>query len=105
MSKRNYQRENKYKSKPEQIKFRVERNKARRIMEEAGLVHKGDGKQVDHIVPLSKGGKTTRSNLRVVSASANDSFKRNSKRQLVSQTSTRERKKKKWRSLKTPKNE
>lgn len=87
---RNYKRENNYKAQPKQIEFRVERNKARAIMEKAGLVHKGDGKQVDHIVPLSKGGKTVRSNLRVVSASANDSFKRNSKRQLVSQTSTKE---------------
>jgi 5-methylcytosine-specific restriction endonuclease McrA len=90
---RNYKKENEYKKKPEQVKFREERNKARAVMEKAGLVHKGDGKQVDHIVPLSKGGKTIRSNLRVVSASANDSFKRNSKRQLVSQTSTRERRK------------
>jgi len=91
MAKRNYQKENEYKSQPAQIKARVERNRARRIMQEAGLVHKGDGKEVDHIKPISKGGSTTRSNLRVVSASANDSFKRNSKRQLVSQTSTRER--------------
>ena len=90
--KRDYQRENLYKAQPAQIKARVERNKARRIMEQAGKVHKGDGKQVDHIVPISKGGKTIPSNLRVVSASSNDSFRRNSKRQLVSQTSKRERK-------------
>jgi HNH endonuclease. len=88
---RDYKRENaNYKSKPEQIAARVERNKARRMMMEAGKVRKGDGKQVDHITPLSKGGKTVMSNLRVVTAAANDSFKRNSKRQLVSQTSTRE---------------
>lgn len=88
---RDYKRENaNYKSKPAQIHARVERNKARALMMKAGKVHKGDGKQVDHIVPLSKGGKTVMSNLRVVTAAANDSFKRNSKRQLVSQTSTRE---------------
>ena len=91
---RNYQRENLYKAKPEQIKARVERNRARAMMEEAGKVHKGDGKEVDHIVPISKGGKTVLSNLRVVSAATNDSFKRDSKRRLVSQISTRERKKK-----------
>ena len=91
---RNYQRENKYKAQPKQIEARVERNAARRMMERAGKVHKGDGLQVDHIVPLSKGGKNVMSNLRVVTAAANDSFKRNSKRQLVSQTSDRERKKK-----------
>lgn len=60
------------------------------MMMKKGLVHKGDGMEVDHIKPLSKGGKTVMSNLRVLTASANDSFKRNSKRQLVSQTSTRE---------------
>lgn len=88
---RNYQRENKYKAQPEQIKARVQRNQARAVMMEAGKVKKGDGKEVDHIVPLSKGGTNNLSNLRVVSASENDSFKRNSKRQLVSQTSDRER--------------
>jgi hypothetical protein len=41
-------------------------------------VHKGDGKDVDHKTPLSKGGKTTMSNLSVKSASANRSFSRNS---------------------------
>ena len=87
---RDYQRENKYKAQPAQIKARVERNKARAILMKAGKVHKGDGKEVDHIKPISKGGKTVMSNLRVVTASANDSFKRDSKRRLVSQTSTRE---------------
>lgn len=93
-AKRNYQRENLYKSQPAQIKAREERNKARAMLMREGKVHKGDGMEVDHIRPLSKGGKTIPSNLRVVSASTNDSFKRNSKRQLVSQTSTRERKRK-----------
>lgn len=37
-----------YHSKPEQIKRRAGRNKARRKMEKAGLVRKGDGKDVDH---------------------------------------------------------
>lgn len=73
-------------------KRRAQRNKARRIMERAGLVHKGDGKDVDHERALTNGGKTVRSNLRVASASANRSFKRNSGHDLVSQTSKRERK-------------
>lgn len=59
-------------------KKRAERNKARRIMMEAGQVHKGDGKDVDHRVPLSKGGKTTKSNLRVKTASDNRSYPRKS---------------------------
>lgn len=92
---RDYQRENLYKAKPAQIKARVDRNKARAIMEKAGKVHKGDGKQVDHIKPISKGGLTIMSNLRVLTAAHNDSFKRNSKKQLVSQTSDRERKSRK----------
>jgi 5-methylcytosine-specific restriction endonuclease McrA len=90
---RDYKRENKYKAQPEQIKARVDRNRARRMMIAAGKAKVGDGKQVDHIKPISKGGKTVMSNLRVVTAAANDSFKRNSKRQLVSQTSTRDARK------------
>jgi hypothetical protein len=59
-------------------KKRAERNKARRIMVEAGVVHKGDGKDVDHKTPLSKGGKTTKSNLRVQPAHDNRSYPRKS---------------------------
>jgi 5-methylcytosine-specific restriction endonuclease McrA len=40
-------------------------------MAAAGLVKKGDGKHVDHIKPLSKGGSNGRKNLRVVSAKTN----------------------------------
>jgi hypothetical protein len=77
---RNYKKEvAKYTSKPSVIKKRTEQNKARAIMEKAGKVHKGDGKAVDHITPLSKGGSpTSRSNLRVVPERINDSFSRNS---------------------------
>jgi hypothetical protein len=67
-----------YAQKPDVIKKRAERNKARAIMERAGLVHKGDGKDVDHKTPVSKGGKTVRGNLRVKSASANRSYDRKS---------------------------
>lgn len=66
-----------YHSKPEQIKKRSERTMARRELEREGKVHKGDGKDVDHKVPLSKGGTNARSNLRVDSASDNRSFPRN----------------------------
>jgi hypothetical protein len=47
-------------------------------MEREGKVHKGDGKDVDHKKPLSKGGTTTRSNLTVKAAKANRSYARNS---------------------------
>ena len=66
-----------YDQKPEVKKRRAARNKARAIMEREGLVSKGDGKDVDHKVPLSKGGATSRSNLKAVPASANRSYKRN----------------------------
>ena len=73
-------------------KKRAERNRARRIMQEAGKVHKGDGKDVHHNKALSKGG-THKDGLSVMGASENRSFKRNSKRQLVDETSVREKKK------------
>lgn len=88
--KRDYQQENKYKSTPEQIHARVLRNKARRQALAKGLVHKGDNKEIDHARPLSKGGSNAASNLRVVNASTNDSFRRNSSGGLVSQVSKKE---------------
>tara|TARA_R110000868_G_scaffold142984_3_gene360636 strand:+ start:84 stop:344 length:261 start_codon:yes stop_codon:yes gene_type:complete len=68
----------KYEQKPEIIKKRAARNKARAMLMKEGLVHKGDGKDVDHKQPLSKGGTTKRSNLSVKSASSNRSFARKS---------------------------
>ncbi len=88
---RDYKQENKYKSTPEQIHARVLRNKARREMLKKGLVHKGDSKQVDHITPLSRGGSGGSDNLRIVSHSRNESFRRNAKGALVSQTSKKEK--------------
>ena len=58
---------------PERRKARAKRNKARRQLEREGKVHKGDGKVVDHKKPLSKGGGTERSNLRVRSKHNQDS--------------------------------
>ena len=58
-------------SKPEQIKRRAERVKARRIMEKTGAAHKGDGKDVDHIKPLKSGGTSAKANLRMRSVKAN----------------------------------
>ncbi len=74
---RNYKAEyENYQGSAEQIKKRAMRNAARREMEKKGLVHKGDGKDVDHKTPLAKGGGNGKGNLRVVSASANRSFPR-----------------------------
>jgi len=92
---RNYKREyEKYQGTPEQIKKRAMRNAARAKMMKAGKVKKGDGKDVAHVIALDKGGSNT-TGLRVESKSANRSFKRDSKRNLVSETSNRERKRKK----------
>lgn len=87
---RDYKKEvARYTSKPSVIKKRVEQNKARRMMEKAGKVHKGDGKDVDHKTPLSHGGKTVRSNLRVSSRSSNRSFSRRADGSLLNQISRR----------------
>ena len=65
-----------YQGKPEQIKNRAKRNAARAEMVKAGRVNKFDNKDVDHKVPLSKGGSATKGNLRVKSVHANRSYKR-----------------------------
>ena len=44
---------------------------ARRKLEKEGIVHKGDGKDVGHKKPLSKGGSNARSNLKVQSPKKN----------------------------------
>lgn len=51
-----------------------------------------EGKDVAHVKALSKGG-TNKNGLRVESASANRSFRRGSNHKVVSETSTKERKK------------
>ena len=91
---RNYKREYEtYQGKSEQIKNRAMRNAARAKMVKAGKAKKGDGKDVGHVVALDKGG-SNKSGLRMVSKSANRSFDRDAKKNLISETSPRERKKK-----------
>ncbi|NDG70456.1 MAG: HNH endonuclease [Proteobacteria bacterium] len=62
-----------YQGTREQLRKRSSRNKARRRLEKDGLVHKGDGKDVDHKDgnPLNN----SRSNLHAMSASKNRSKK------------------------------
>lgn len=45
----NYARENKWEDSPAQVKRREARNRARRAAMKKGKVHKGDGKELDHI--------------------------------------------------------
>jgi hypothetical protein len=90
---RNYKQEDKYEAQPEQVANRVARNKMRRKLMKEGKVKKGDGKDVAHVKAFDKGG-SNKQGVTVQSASQNRSFKRDSKGNLVSETSTRERKKK-----------
>jgi hypothetical protein len=93
MKVRNYRREyDTYQGSEQQKKNRAMRNAARAKMVKAGKAHKGDGKDVGHVVALDKGG-SNKDGLRVVNRGANRSFARDSKRNLVSETSKRERKK------------
>ena len=54
-----------YNAKPENVNRREDNNLARAHMMKAGKVKVGDGKDVAHIVPLDKGGKSSDSNLKV----------------------------------------
>jgi len=92
---RNYREEyDRYQGRPEQIKNRAQRNAARAKMMKKGKVHKGDGKDVAHVKAIDKGG-SIKDGLRVESKSTNRSFRRDSKGNLVSETSKRERVRKK----------
>ena len=94
MKKRNYKKEYaNYQGTEEQKKKRAKRNAARRKAAKAGKVRKGDGKDVAHKKAMDKGGKNS-DGTRVESKSKNRSFRRDSKGNLVSETSKRERKRK-----------
>ena len=79
------------KDSPLEHKKRMERQRARRKLDKEGISRKG--KDVAHVKALSKGG-LNKDGLRLESSSANRSFKRNSQHKLVSEVSTREKKKK-----------
>jgi hypothetical protein len=79
---------------------RMERQRARRALDKKGKDANGngkadarEGKDVAHRKALDKGGKNS-NGVFIQSASANRSFKRDSKGNLVSEKSVRERKKK-----------
>lgn len=79
---------------------RMERQRARREIDkrDTGTVTKKspkrDGKDVAHVVALDKGG-SNKNGTYITTASANRSFKRDSKGNLVSETSKKEAKRKK----------
>lgn len=65
-----------YAARPEQVRKRAQRNAARRAMEKAGAVHKGDGKDVDHKQRIAKGGTNKAANLRAVPKGQNRGWRR-----------------------------
>lgn len=78
---RDYTREYKrFQSSKKAKKDRAARNKARRQALAEGRVHRGDGREIDHIRGLASGGSDAKSNTRVVSRKFNRSRKQNSRR-------------------------
>ena len=91
---RNYKQEYAtYQGTEEQKKHRAERNKARRKALRVGIAHKGDGMDVALVKAIDKGG-SIKDGVRIEKASKNRSFDRDSKRNLIGETSPKERKKK-----------
>lgn len=75
--KRDYAQEKKTSDARGEKPKRAARVRNRRKAEKLGMVKPGDGKDIDHKTPISKGGALEdRSNLRVVSAHKNRSFPR-----------------------------
>lgn len=78
---------------------RMERQRGRRSIDKTGAdangngkADKREGKDVAHVKALSKGG-SNKDGVRIQSPTKNRSFKRDSKGNLVSEVSTKERKK------------
>ena len=79
---------------------RMERQRAREAIDKVSadkngnnIADKREGKDVAHVKAMSKGG-TNKDGVRIEAPSKNRSFKRGSDHKVVSETSTRERKKK-----------
>ena len=65
-----WKREWEYQKKTGEDKKQLVRAKARALYDKAGIDRKG--KQIDHIIPLEKGGTAAKSNLRLTSVNANE---------------------------------
>jgi 5-methylcytosine-specific restriction endonuclease McrA len=77
---RPYEKEDKQQVARAEHPARMERQKARRVMDAKGVDRKG--MDIDHKVPLSKGGTNKPSNLELKTPSQNRSFSRNSDRSV-----------------------
>lgn len=64
-----------YNATPAQKELGVERRRERRHEIAAGKVKIGDGEDIAHVVPASRGGKTVASNLKVEAAAKNRSWR------------------------------
>jgi len=95
---RPYKKEYEQQKERGELERRMERQRGRRAIDkrDTGTVTKKspkrNGKDVAHVVALDKGG-SNKDGLRIESAAKNRSFKRDSKGNLVSETSKKERKK------------
>ena len=99
-SPRPYKHEYEMQKKRGELPARMERQRAREAIDKKhpdrdndGRADVREGKDVAHVKALSKGG-SNKNGTRLEPAAKNRSFKRNSSHQLVSETSTKERKKK-----------
>ena len=71
MKKRDWKHEYELQKKRGDVEGFLERQKARRLYDKKKLDRKG--KDIDHIIPIRKGGLTTKGNLRLRNRSANKS--------------------------------
>ena len=69
-----------YQKSPKEVKKREMRNLARAHALKEGVVHKGDGKEIDHKKMLDAGGSNSKGNLRVVDASTNRGWRKDHKK-------------------------
>ena len=95
--KRDYKKELEWehRKKPERVKNRSQRNAARAtVAKEKGVSPKSLGGDVGHKRAVSRGGKNGLANLFVQNPSQNQSFARNKDGSMKSETSARERRKK-----------
>ena len=60
---------------PAEVDKRVDRNRARQQALKAGVVHKNDGKEIDHKKMLDQGGSGAKGNTRVLSAAENRAWR------------------------------
>jgi len=96
---RPYKKEYEQQKERGELERRMERQRGRRAIDKTGAdangngkADKREGKDVAHVKALDKGG-LNKNGLKIETAAKNRSFKRDSKGNLVSETSKRERKK------------